>query len=117
MTVTESYGRSAIATDHDGVDRVVDYSGRAVAALLVTGAVPRSVVLGIGAIGSEVGQVERLTCEVGEGDVDGEVVLSGVRDIGNDSVDEDDGGELALVVGAIANNAVVVGRRLTCHCE
>ena len=78
LAVTKCYCRSAVAANSDGVHRVVDFGRRAVSVLLVARAVPGGPVLGVGAVRSEIGQVERLACEVGEGEINSEAVLGRV---------------------------------------
>jgi hypothetical protein len=94
------------------VDCAIDLGRRAVAALLVARAVPGSAVLGVSAVGSQVGEVERLAREVGEGEVDREAALGRFGNVGNGGVNEDDGRELALVVGGVADDAINIGQGL-----
>ena len=108
LAVAQRHRRGAVAADRDRVDRVVDLCRRAIAALLVARPVPRRAALRVGARRGQVRQVEGLAAELGQGQVDRQAVLGRVRDVGDGRVDEDDRRQLALVVGRVAHNAVLV---------
>ena len=60
------------------MDGVVDFGRGAISALFVACAVPRGALLGVGAGSGEVGEIEGLASEVGEGEINREAVFGEV---------------------------------------